>query len=1061
MSEERRNPIKPKDSRVPGSYLDALQSKTDRETSAGKAAPLTAIPPGKEEVPTGPTLATSPKLQLEMAAKAAYTPSKWLLEQEAALVAQRRNLHADRENDLAPSLDHRFREKDPEEDVYAWAREQELTGLCFSGGGIRSATFNLGILQGMAARGWLLKFDYLSSVSGGGYIHSWLAAWLMRKREQLQNEKDGTPATSAWNHVMMRLCPLSAEPAASGPKVAHHMVWPRQILWLRRYSNYLTPRKGLLSGDTWAAIATWLRNVLLNHILLLLMFLSFLCLPHLLAPQAQLQPDGQKQAAQPLPALVSDYTAKFDSYLAHDQLGWRLHDASTRFPHFASLSSLALLLYLIGCASIGFLLQLEYRGARAGTGENELPGPEGTSFLARVRRREFAAVCFGVILPLLLFGIVLAEIARLHSPGPAWTIKVFCLLIVLVWIETFCGGALGNSVAQEQDRRKAISQPMPAGFYQARTVLGLILLGVPVALVGTLSAVGIAAFLQSHFMACIQMWLRLSDPTAVQMAFGGLLFFWLVPFTMVTLAGMIGKMFPEWIGEWLARIRAYTLVVGIGWILIAACALLLPGLALRAWGWIQWTALAGWVGTTVMGFLSGRSSRTSGEQQGWGGMFEYVAVVAPYVYMGGLALLLSLLLYAAYGPIMSLGRQIAPGAGASSAWLGWLATSLSLALMAALLGWRLDINQFSMHTFYRNRLTRCYLGASNPDRRPSPVTGFDEHDSRGLGIDQLTPDRYPGPIPIFCCALDMTTGEDLAWQERKAASFAFTPLYSGYAVSWTDWKKGQEDVRINGFVPTKALYTGGPNVATAVAASGAAISPNWGYHTNPATAFLLTMFDARLGLWIPNPRRSEAAGQRPSDTPVPPPSPRFSPIWLLSELFGSVNDTSKYVYLSDGGHFDNSGLYELVRRRCYRIVICDAEEDSTYVFEGIGAAIRKCRIDFGAEIKLDLSAISPNTKTQWSPAHVVKGCVRYPETPPDKHGTVIYIKASLTGNPLPEPPVHGYVDLGSLPGDVQNYKRQHQHFPHDSTAQQWFTESQFESYRRLGQGIVDTMQSPF
>jgi hypothetical protein len=387
----------------------------------------------------------------------------------------------------------------------------------------------------------------------------------------------------------------------------------------------------------------------------------------------------------------------------------------------------------------------------------------------------------------------------------------------------------------------------------------------------------------------------------------------------------------------------------------------------------------------------------------------------------------------------------------------WIALIVFFACFAALLGWRLDINQFSMHSFYRNRLTRCFLGASNKKRNPSPITGFDERDSNDLSIDKLTPaEGYPGPMPIFCCAMNITTGENLAWQERKAASFAFTPLYSGYTVGWTEWRK---NLRFNGFVPTAMLYPGGPDVATAVAASGAALSPNWGYHTKPATAFLMTMFDVRLGLWVPNPRRSEAAGQRidAAAGDVPPASPSFAPFRLLSELLGSVDDTSKYVYLTDGGHFDNMGLYELVRRRCYRIIICDAEEDGNYTYEGIGAAIRKCRIDFGVAINLDLAGISPNTESKLSAAHFVRGTIRYPETLPGQDGEVIYIKASLTrkaaqdGSPSVDT---GTVKLPDVPGDVQNYKLQHEDFPHDSTAEQWFTESQFESYRRLGQRVV-------
>ena len=382
-----------------------------------------------------------------------------------------------------------------------------------------------------------------------------------------------------------------------------------------------------------------------------------------------------------------------------------------------------------------------------------------------------------------------------------------------------------------------------------------------------------------------------------------------------------------------------------------------------------------------------------------------------------------------------------------------------------------------MHSFYRDRLTRCYLGASNETRSPSPVTGFDQRDTADLQIAQLAyKQNYPGPIPIFCCAMNITLGEDLAWQERKAASFAFTPFYSGYTVGWTGEKK---DLHFNGFVPTEFLYQadpnqaramGGPNLATVMAASGAAVSPNWGYHTNPATAFLMTMFDVRLGLWVPNPRRSKVAGQKLGLKPKDgiPASPLFAPWWLTSELLGSVDDTSKYVYLTDGGHFDNMGLYELVRRRCYKIVICDAEEDGAYVYEGIGDAIRKCRIDFGAEIELDFSQVSPNTKSKLSPAHVITGTIRYPETPPGEAGHVVYIKASLTGKeatPIegepPAKPVTGSVTLPDVPGDVQNYKLQHQHFPHDSTADQWFTESQFESYRRLGERVIEGLDRLF
>jgi hypothetical protein len=125
-------------------------------------------------------------------------------------------------------------------------------------------------------------------------------------------------------------------------------------------------------------------------------------------------------------------------------------------------------------------------------------------------------------------------------------------------------------------------------------------------------------------------------------------------------------------------------------------------------------------------------------------------------------------------------------------------------------------------------------------------------------------------------------------------------------------------------------------------------------------------------------------------------------------------------YLSDGGHFDNMELYELVRRRCRYIVICDSEDDGALNFEGIGMAIRKARIDFGVDVALDLRSLQRIKDSAYSASPCVVGTVTYPEDP-DSPGTVVYIKSSLTGDE---------------PADVLNYKNQHPVFPHDSTTNQ-------------------------
>jgi hypothetical protein len=202
-------------------------------------------------------------------------------------------------------------------------------------------------------------------------------------------------------------------------------------------------------------------------------------------------------------------------------------------------------------------------------------------------------------------------------------------------------------------------------------------------------------------------------------------------------------------------------------------------------------------------------------------------------------------------------------------------------------------------------------------------------------------------------------------------------------------------------------------------------------------AFLLTIFNFRLGLWIRNPRHKEfrLKGLRKNDNPS---SPWFGLFYLLAELFGMVNDAAAFVYLTDGGHFENMGLYELVRRHCRTIVICDAEQDAKLAFEGLGMAIRKCRIDFGAEIDLDVSRLELTGHPPVSPHRSVQGTIRYPS---GAVGQILYIKSAYT--------------VG-LPADLVNYHKQHRAFPYDTTLNQWFTESQFESYRRLGQQSVMT-----
>jgi hypothetical protein len=242
----------------------------------------------------------------------------------------------------------------------------------------------------------------------------------------------------------------------------------------------------------------------------------------------------------------------------------------------------------------------------------------------------------------------------------------------------------------------------------------------------------------------------------------------------------------------------------------------------------------------------------------------------------------------------------------------------------------------------------------------------------------------------------------------------------------------------NAYWPTWAVAKstdGGIMLGTSVAISGAAASPNQGYHTSTAIAFLMTVFNVRLGWWLGNPAQSKADWS----------SPAFGLPYTVMELFGTTDATSDFVNLSDGGHFDNMGLYELVRRRCRYIVVCDAEQDETLSFGGLATAIRMCRTDFGVEIEIQkLSAIERNPDNfpeSFSGNHFAIGTIHYPNGP---HGTLIYVKSSITGDE---------------PADVIGYHKRVPLFPHESTADQWFDESQFESYRRLGMHIGEKVFS--
>src|SRR6266567_1516829 len=796
---------------------------TEKRPLLEKALDLLSDPRPTEAVSLARKLEFRADIQARLASLTGYTPSKWLLALELDHVEERRA------KVVGPPVATPAAR--PPADTYERATNLGLMGLCFSGGGIRSATFNLGILQALAQLKLLRCFDYLSTVSGGGYIHQWLAAWSKRRR---------------FEEVEEQLVPL--------PEKGNPGTHPEPIRWLRRYSNYLTPEKGLLTADTWVAIATWLRNTLLNQTILISGLLFLALLLHLLTSSAVVPQRG--------PAAVAVVGAIFYlSLLTFYFLGHNLWCFKSKACGYGAFGQGAVQRWLV------------------------LP-LLASALLLTLLFPIMAAETFGLNLLLSFAGSVL-------------------LLLGLALTVTLAGGVplCYLQTHHRTSRYKSVSEFWRGPKCSSHLKFLLALLGLFVVCI--FAAAGGAAWIVGSIIIIAKLWsVAASGWWRVALVVGPALILGGPLVTMLLVVGLLGRIFEDVRREWLSRLAAWMGIFILVWILSFSFSLF--GYYMVTWLWTKFWAgipvLAGWLTASIGGLLAGKSPKSSGAKSDTAPRFsliELLALVGPYIFIAGVLLLVS-----------ALAEVVLQKAGAAGA-VALLASYLAPLVICLLFAWRVDINEFSFHAFYRNRLARCYLGASNIPRDPNPFTGFDEADTNVAVSDLLPAKGYNGPFPIFCTALNLTFGEDLAWQERKAASFAFTPLYSGYDVPWTA-SRGETTLRFNGFVETAnyAYPNPGVHINTAAAISGAALSPNMGYHSSPATAFLLTVFTVRLGWWLRNPRvlnedgtKMGLQGGRRMVEPYPRPSPHFSLLSLMRELLGHTNDTSNYIYLSDGGHF--------------------------------------------------------------------------------------------------------------------------------------------------------------
>jgi hypothetical protein len=296
-----------------------------------------------------------------------------------------------------------------------------------------------------------------------------------------------------------------------------------------------------------------------------------------------------------------------------------------------------------------------------------------------------------------------------------------------------------------------------------------------------------------------------------------------------------------------------------------------------------------------------------------------------------------------------------------------------------------------------------------------PIIDHNGNTQRPRDADLCTISDIPqtgAPYQIINTNMQTVGSHRQKLRERGGDNFIFTPRFCG--------------AESTGYLKTEEYMNGKTNLATAMAISGAAVDPNTYATRSRPLNFFMTLLNVRLGYWIRNPLHNNKSRA------LLPRNPTWYSIFI--EMFGrGLNEKGWNIHLSDGGHFENLGLYELVKRHCRYIIVCDATADPNYQFEDLGKAIEMIRIDFGAKIKIETRSLIPADRTnKISESAWVKGNITYGN---GDEADLIYITTTL---------------IADLPEDIYGYQRRNSAFPDQGSGDQFFDERQFEAYRELG-----------
>lgn len=940
--------------------------------------------------------------------------------------------------------------------------------LCLSGGGIRSASFCLGVLQGLASfgeaklsagrvklsseKGALSELDYLSTVSGGGYIGAWLMAWTYR---ECLTDKCGPE--EAYHAVVRELAGDQTRVTSGDPS-------PRTLRHLREYTSFLAPMLGL-TLDTWTLAAIVLRNLIVNWAMILPIFLFAVAFPQ---------------------ALRYGMIAIAEEVVAHGLI--------------VTLALAGILFWVAGIVA-GFRMPSRLLAKSIGdgwepwfvTGVFVLPLAISALLLGALwyETRHAWAIVSWLLVPM-FFVIAFLTFSSIgavrvfypnnrndqdraeHSPVRyGWAIfgaSVATSLILSFALNTMAvrgdGWLKHNEIPKEvttqatllkstdetvvltlTESKPPISSPQPVSSGPGN--------GPEQGQVSSNPSADNASLRDRWYNAWV--WLRTNPEvkhksdreTADRFLIWVFACIWILLIAASALhSGFLGIFEEDIDREWWGRAGGLMLAVLLLWVVGETVAVYGASFDAHIRGLTLSGALTGLLaaigGASTAGGLKSFPDNKA-NVSAIGGFLNRFGLILPT--LSAVALLILTLLMARFEMVLAKAYSV------ESPFTVHFCILIGSLLVAVIVNWVVNINIFSLHGMYRMRLMRAFLGASNVQRKPNTFTGFDERDSV---YEASVPCGQGVPLHIINATVNLVGTQNLAWRQRKAEGFTISPLVSG------SWRLGYVFTDHYG-------RKGGLSLATAMAISGAAVNPNMGYHSSPLVTLLMTLFNVRLGWWLPNPKYNSgsfedfnsSASTKPEaeDGPISwslawkrwrrrrvvqflqKKAPRFALRPLLTEAFGMTDDGAAYIELTDGGHFENLGLYEMVMRRCHHIIVVDAGADPKCQFEDLGNALRKIEIDLGIPITFD-----DDVKMKQGPSLENRYCavarIGYKSADGDSaecDGQLIYIKAVIRGD---EPP------------DILQYSKTHDSFPHESTANQFFNEAQFESYRHLGSHAI-------